>query len=85
MTLNSKIFNALVVEGAELTAKQMAARFGTSVQSVISRVSELRLNKGIAVYRNKHTDSNNRTVFKYRVGSPTRAVVAAGFKATLAS
>jgi len=84
MTLNSKIFNALVVDGAELTAKQMAARFNTSAQSVISRISELRLDKGIAVYRNKHVDTNNRTVFKYRVGSPTRAVVAAGFKALAA-
>ena len=45
---------------------------------------EIRLQKGIAVYANKHTDSNGRTVTKYRAGTPTRAVVAAGYKALAA-
>ena len=59
MTLKSKIATALVVEGKELTAKQMANFFGTSTQSVMSRISELRRFSGFAIYRNKSVDTNN--------------------------
>ena len=85
MTLSSKIATALVVEGKELTAKQMANFFGTSTQSVMSRISELRRFSGFAIYRNKSVDTNNRVVYKYRAGTPSRAVVAAGYQALAAS
>ena len=84
MSLFDKVFNTLVIEGNERTAKQMAAFYNSTPASIKARISEIRLQKGIAVYANKHTDSQGRTVTKYRAGTPTRAVVAAGYKALAA-
>jgi transcription initiation factor IIE alpha subunit len=85
MSIFNKVFNTLVVEGKEASAKQMANYFGTTVGTVQARISEIRTQKGIAVYENQRTDSNNRTTTFYRVGTPTRAVVAAGYRALAAS
>ena len=81
MSLFGKVVNSLAVEGNERTAKQMANFYGTSEDSIRARISEMRTKTGIAVYANKRTDSNGRTKTFYRVGTPTRAVVAAGYKA----
>ena len=85
MSLFDKVFNSLAIEGNERTAAQMANFYGTTVGSVQARISEMRTKTGIAVYANKRTDSNGRTKTFYRVGTPTRAVVAAGYKALAAS
>jgi|TARA_R110002050_G_scaffold3762_2_gene19587 hypothetical protein len=85
MSLFDKVFNTLVVEGNERTAAQLANFYGTTVGSVQARISEIRTKMGFAVYANKRTDSNGRTKTFYRVGTPTRAVVAAGYKALAAS
>lgn len=85
MSIASKVFNTLVTEGKERTAKQMAAQFKTSVGTVQARISELRTQQGFAVYANKRTDSKGRTSTFYRVGTPTKAVVAAGYRALAAS
>ncbi len=84
MSIFEKVFNSLVVEGNERTAAQMANFYGTTVGSIQARISELRHNAGIAVYANKRTDTAGRTKTFYRVGSPKRAVVAAGYKALAA-
>lgn len=84
MSLFDKVFNSIVVEGNERTAKQMAAFYNSTPASIKARISEIRTQKGIAVYANKHTDSNGRTVTKYRAGTPKRAVVAAGYRALAA-
>ena len=84
MSLFEKVFNSLAVEGNERTAAQMANFYGTTTDSIRARISEIRMNKGYAVYANKRTDSNGRTKTFYRVGTPTRAVVAAGYKALAA-
>lgn len=84
MSLFEKVFNTLVIEGNERTAAQMANFYGTTTDSIRARISEIRMNKGYAVYANKRTDSNGRTKTFYRVGTPTRAVVAAGYKALAA-
>jgi len=80
MSLYSKVFEVLVTEGRQATAKQMGAWFGASATTVAARVSDIR-SAGYAVYNNKKTDSKGRTASFYRVGTPTKAVVAAGQRA----
>ena len=65
--------------GEELTAKQITARFG--IANPTATVSDLRIRGGFAVYANKRTNKRGETFTKYRLGTPTRAVVAAGYRA----
>jgi predicted ArsR family transcriptional regulator len=65
--------------GEELTAKQVAARF--NIANPTATVSDLRLRHGYAVYANRKTDTKGRVSTKYRIGNPSRAVVAAGYRA----
>jgi predicted ArsR family transcriptional regulator len=65
--------------GEELTAKQIAARF--SIANPTATISDLRLRHGYAVYANRKTDTKGRVSTKYRIGNPSRAVVAAGYRA----
>jgi len=72
---------AALLAGRELTAKQISAQFGVvSPRSVISAVRQ----RGNAVYLNKRTDTKARVTRKYRIGTPSKAVVAAGFRALAA-
>jgi len=68
--------------GEQLTSKQITERFG--IANPTATVSNLRLNDGFAIYSNKRTDANGKTVTKYRLGRPSRAVVAAGYRAIAA-
>ena len=43
-------------------------------------VSSLRM-KGFPIYANEHTDTKGRTKTFYRLGTPSRKVIAAGYKA----
>ena len=65
--------------GEELTAKQITSRFG--IANPTATVSDLRIRGGFAVYANKRTNKRGETFTKYRLGTPARAVVAAGYKA----
>lgn len=76
-TKTGRVLTALQ-EGQELTAKQIAARF--NVGNPGSVIASLR-NSGFAVHLNTRTDTKGRVTNKYRLGTPTRAVVAAGYKA----
>jgi hypothetical protein len=84
MSLIDKVFNLVVVEGREVSAKQMASYFGTSTSSIAARISELRTREGFAIYANKRTDTKGRVTTFYRHGTPSRAVVAAGYRALAA-
>ena len=64
--------------GEELTAKQITARFG--VANPTATISDIRF-AGYAVYANKHTDTKGRVTTKYRLGTPSREIVAAGYRA----
>jgi predicted ArsR family transcriptional regulator len=77
VTKQERLLEALR-NGEQLTAAQIKARFG--IANPTATVSDLRFN-GFAVYANRRTDSNGRTTTKYRLGTPSRAVVAAGYKA----
>lgn len=76
-TKQSRVLEALQ-NGEQLTAKQIKARFG--VANPTATISDLRYS-GFAVYANQHKDTKGRVTTKYRLGRPSRAVIAAGFRA----
>jgi hypothetical protein len=73
-----KLFQALTA-GEQLTEAQIAARFG--LKNPRAAVSNLRLEHGVAVYANEKFDTKGRRTVKYRIGAPSRKVVAAGYRA----
>ena len=78
LTQTQRVINALE-NGAELTAKQISARYG--VKNVRAVISQLRT-EGYAIFLNKRVRSfDGETYSKYRLGTPTRATVAAGYAA----
>lgn len=80
MTQTKRVLEALLA-GNELTAKQISARFGVaSPTKIISLVRQ----EGHAVYLNKHTDTKGRVTHKYRIGKPSRKLIAAGYRALAA-
>jgi|TARA_B110000196_G_scaffold182433_1_gene156366 transcription initiation factor IIE alpha subunit len=77
-TQTAKVATALE-NGAELTAKQITSRYG--VKNVRAVISKLRL-EGLSIYLNKRISSfDGKSYMKYMIGTPTKAVVAAGYKA----
>jgi len=81
-TQTAKVANALT-NGAELTAKQISARYG--VKNVRAVISQLR-SEGFSIYLNKRVSSyDGETYMKYMLGTPTKAVVAAGIAALRAA
>ena len=77
VTKQARLLEALQ-NGEQLTAKQIAARF--DIANPTATVSDLRFS-GFAVYANKHTDTKGRVTTKYRLGRPSREIVAAGYRA----
>ena len=75
MTKIGKLATALL-KGEELSSRQIRARFG--IANPRAAVFKLRTVKGIPVYTN---ESKGRSPFKYRVGSYSRRVLAAGYRA----
>ena len=81
-TQTAKVANALT-NGAELTAKQISARYG--VKNVRAVISQLR-SEGYSIFLNKRVSSfDGQTYMKYRVGTAPRYVVAAGYAALRAA
>ena len=81
-TQASKVATALV-NGAELTAKQISARYG--VKNVRAVISQLR-SEGFSIYLNKRVSSfDGESYMKYMIGTPTKAIIAAGYKALRAA
>lgn len=80
MTKIDRVLEALAT-GEQLTAKQIQARFQVGNPSAL--VHQLR-SEGFAIYANKSTNSKGEKRTKYKLGKPTRAVVAAGY-ATLSN
>ena len=77
-----KLITALKA-GETLTAKQIAARFG--IGNPTATISDLRLRGGFAIYANPKQNAKGQTVTRYRLGTPTKAVVAAGYRALAAA
>lgn len=72
MSIQTKVLNKLR-SGKQFTPTQIAGLFGTTESSVAARVSELRA-QGHAIYTNRKDGK-----VTYRLGSPSRAMVAAAF------
>jgi predicted transcriptional regulator len=77
VTKQARVLEALQ-SGEQLTAKQIGARF--NVKNPTATISSIRLS-GFAVYANQHKDTKGRVTTKYRLGTPSRAIVAAGYRA----
>ena len=77
MTQTARVLTALQ-NGEELTAKQIASRF--SVANPHDVVYQLR-NQGYCIYLNEKRNSKGDVKGKYRIGTPSRALIAAGYKA----
>jgi hypothetical protein len=78
VTKTAKVIAALE-SGVELTAKQIESRY--NVGNARAMISSLRM-QGYPVYLNKRVSTyNGETYSKYRLGTPSRAVVAAGYQA----
>lgn len=76
-----RVYEALVVKREELTAKQIAARY--NIANPHDTIYTLRM-EGYPIYLNQRTDSKGRVTHKYRLGTPSRKVIAAGYKALAA-
>ena len=77
MTNTARVLEVLEA-GEALTAKQIGARF--KIANPRATISSLR-SEGYAIYLNQHKDTKGRVTNKYRLGKPTRKIVAAGYKA----
>jgi hypothetical protein len=80
MTTKSKILAYLSKDGAynTLTAAKMQSVFGVANPS--AAINDLR-NEGHAIYLNSRINSNGEKVSFYRLGTPTKRMVAAGIAA----
>lgn len=76
-TKTYKLFSALH-KGETVTASQAEKRFG--VKNISAEVSRIR-QAGFAVYANQRVAGNGVKVTEYRIGTPSRKLIAAGYKA----
>lgn len=75
MSIQTKVLNVLK-SGKQFTAGQIAGLFNTTEATVAARISELRA-QGYSIYSNRA--KNGKTA--YRLGTPSRRMVAAAFAA----
>jgi len=76
-TKTHKLFTALQA-GEKVSSSQAEKRFG--IKNMSAEVSRIRAS-GFAVYANRRVAGNNVAVTEYRIGKPSRALVAAGYRA----
>ena len=76
-TKTFKLFNAMY-NGEAVTASAASKRFG--IKNISAEVSRIRQN-GYAVYANTRVAGNNAKVTEYVIGTPSRKLVAASYKA----
>lgn len=76
-TKTFKLFTALRT-GEAITPAAAAKRFG--IKNMSAEVSRVR-QAGFAVYANSRVAGNGVKVTEYRLGKPSRKIVAAGYKA----
>ena len=76
-TKDFKLFSALYA-GEKLTPAEANKRFG--IKNMSASVSRIRQN-GYAVYAKSRVAGNGVKVTEYEIGTPSRKLVAAGYKA----
>ena len=84
MSAKQKVLAYLSKDGDynTLTATKMQSVFGIKNPSAV--INELR-NDGHAIYLNTRTNSNGEKVSFYRLGTPTKRMIAAGIQALRSS
>ena len=80
VTQQTRLTEALL-NREQLTVPQMAARFDIANPTAV--ISNIRF-AGYAVYANTRKNSKGQSVTRYRIGTPTRKVIAAGYRALAA-
>jgi|AntAceMinimDraft_6_1070360.scaffolds.fasta_scaffold00671_11 hypothetical protein len=75
MTKTSNLHTALK-SGANMTAKQISAQF--KIKNAREAVRSLR-ESGVCIYGNPAVMSDGTKTTKYRIGTPTKAMVAAAY------
>jgi hypothetical protein len=75
--VNTRILRFLK-SGRDITTAQAQTRFG--ITNVSARMSELRA-AGFPIYCNKKMTDNGFVIRAYRLGTPTRSQIAAGYLA----
>ena len=78
MTKTDMLVNAFV-NGESLTASQIKSRYG--ITNVTATIRDLRARLGYSIYLNETKNAKGETVTKYRLGTPSRKVIAAGYRA----
>ncbi len=78
MTQKQVLLQALS-SGRQLTSKQIRQQF--RIASPTKVVSRLRMQEGVVVKSRKTVDSRGRVKSKFYIGTPTREVIAAGYRA----
>jgi len=81
MSQATRVLNALM-DGQQLTAKQITSRFGAKNPHAV--IQNIRFS-GFPVYLNERTNSKGVTKGFYRLGTPSKSVISAGYKALAAS
>jgi predicted ArsR family transcriptional regulator len=81
VTKQDRVLEALRNNDKGLTAAQIENQY--KVGNARATVSSLRM-KGFAIFANQHTDTKGRTKTFYRLGTPPRSVIAAGYRALAA-
>ena len=76
-TKEAKVLSALQ-SGRTLSSAQLRAQFGAGNPQAV--IQALRF-KGYSIYLNVVTDTKGRSRNVYRLGTPSRAIIAAGYKA----
>ena len=76
-TKTFKLFSALQA-GEKVSASQAQHRFG--IKNISAEVSRIR-QSGFAVYADNRKAGNGVAVTEYRIGTPSRKLIAAGYKA----
>lgn len=77
-TQQTRLITALS-SGSDFTTSQIATRLNVSESRARFLITELR-EKGYAIYSNRKTLKNGAVANVYRLGTPSRAMVAAAFK-----
>lgn len=72
LSATARLLNFLQ-SGGDITTRQAQSRFG--IKNVSARISELR-RAGYAIYLNEKTTRDGYTIKAYRLGAPTRTMIA---------
>jgi len=77
VTMESKVLTALQ-SGRTLSSAQLKSQFGAGNPQAV--IQSLRF-KGFPIYLNTVTDTKGRSRNVYRLGTASRAIISAGYKA----